>query len=171
MVERMITDIAKWATLACIFFIAFACSLFFFYSPYAISNDRRQDESQTKIFTQIWQIYNKTIVLSNSNNCPSIFYELIDRMLVTINLNNSTSNLLNSTLTNANKDFCSQTSNYEKLVEIGHFPAITYFGQSLQATTLTLFFTLFGVIGENNIPVSSMLFVLENKRSPVYFLR
>ena len=53
-----------------------------------------------------------------------------------------------------NNDFCQQTSNYATLTEIGHYPAIYYFGQSFQSTLLTTFFTLFAIIGENDIPVS-----------------
>jgi hypothetical protein len=46
---------------------------------------------------------------------------------------------------------CSRTENYDKIASVGSYPAIHYFGQSFGATILTTFFTLFGVIGEDNV--------------------
>jgi hypothetical protein len=89
-------------------------------------------------------------IIPNNAQCPDYFYELINQ---TISLVTSDGN--DQTSTDDNTDFCSQTSNYDVLTRVGPYPAIYYFGQSFfSSTVLTTFFTLFGVIGENGVPVS-----------------
>jgi hypothetical protein len=82
-------------------------------------------------------------------NCPDYFYEILNQTIVLITVDNNEND-------NDNVDptvFCQQSSNYGTYLIVGPYPAIYYFGQSIQATLLTTFFTLFGVIGDGT-PVS-----------------
>ncbi|CAF1047029.1 unnamed protein product [Rotaria sp. Silwood1] len=147
MLDRMIIDIAKWIGIIIIFFIAFNCSLYFIFSFFSAVLEQQN--------TLVKSLYNSSssisIIAKNSTTaiypqCPDYFYQLLNQ---TISLLNNTLDKNNNIDTN---DFCQQSSNYNKLTKIGHYPAIYYFGESFKSTLLTTFFTLFGVIGENGIP-------------------
>ncbi len=128
MVERMIIDISKWIVIILIFFIAFACSLFLIFSHFAIS---------LRQYKQLNNISNN----STTGYSPEILYNLKNEF-------NWNKNTLEP------PDTCKNARDYDKIEQVGAYPAIHYFGESFGATILTTFFTLVGVIVEDNIPVN-----------------
>jgi ABC-type glycerol-3-phosphate transport system permease component len=154
MLERMIIDISKWIVIILIFFIAFACSLFLIFSYFAVSLEQHKALTQPSN-TVNFQI--KPIIQnqnSTTNQCPDIFYDLIGQ---------STSYptykiVFNDSDDDINSACDKDSEDYEKIKNVGPYPAIHYFGQSFGATLLTTFFTLFGVIFEDNIPVNIIKF-------------
>jgi predicted PurR-regulated permease PerM len=129
MVERMIIDISKWIVIILIFFIAFACSLFLIFSHFAVSSQQHN-------------------VLNNLSNNSNIEYQDI-----LSNLTNETNwNMIINQMDD--NDTCANTKDYNKIKHIGYHPAIHYFGRSFGSTILTTFFTLFGVIADDNLPVN-----------------
>ena len=88
--------------------------------------------------------------IANNTKCPSYFYQLLNQTIPFI--------MDYGSYSNHNEDkhnICEQTSHYKLLKRIGPYPAIYYFGKSFQSTILTMFFTLFGVIGEDDVPVNN----------------
>lgn len=144
MLDRTMIDIAKWIVIILIFFLAFACSLFLIFSYFSVvlqqtnllsgSNSLVADSTST------------STTITNAK-CPDYFYVLLNE---TISIIPDTTDQTNT----STEDFCEQTSNYDVLTRVGPYPGIYYFGRSFEATLLTTFFTLFGVIGENGVPVS-----------------
>ena len=155
MLERMIIDISKWIVIILIFFIAFACSLFLIFSYFSVSlqlhNDlhllKNQNPSELQINTIIKNDY-----LLNNTKCPLIFYNLTDQKNSYF-LNYRGMILNNNDQNNNDNNTCSQVNNYNKIKKIGSYPAMYYFGRSFGSTILTTFFTLFGVIAEDDISV------------------
>lgn len=143
-------DIARWFFFILIFFIAFACSLFFIFSVFAVILQQENALMQPSTSTS-----NSPFTMTNSTNgnCPTYFYELLKESIPTMIGDDNRKDTTNI----ADLDFCQQTSNYDTLKKIGPYPAIYYFGQSFQSTLLTTFFTLFGVVADNNIPVGILL--------------
>ena len=147
MLERMMIDIARWFFFILIFFIAFACSLFFIFSSFSLLLQQQNTFIQPSGSTT----NSPTTTTNTSNgNCPAYFYQLLKQSIPTVVVNDIDKDNTN----NDNLDFCQQTSNYDTLKSIGPYPAIHYFGQSFQSTLLTTFYTLFGVVADNNIPVN-----------------
>lgn len=68
------------------------------------------------------------------------------------------------------EDFCVNTPHYDKISEVGPYPAISYFGDRFSATILTTFFTLFGVIAEDDVPVRSSSMKRTQQTNEVFHL-
>jgi hypothetical protein len=151
MLDRMIIDIVKWIFIIIIFFIAFGCSLFFIFSFFSVALQQQNALTQTSALgiNSSISIINKNSTVINNGNCPDYFYQLLNQTVPVIVDETNTDTAGNNSL-----DVCQQSSDYSTLEEIGHYPAIHYFGQSFGATLLTTFFTLFNVIGEIGMPVS-----------------
>ena len=153
MLERMIIDISKWLVIILIFFVAFACSLFLIFSYFAISVKQRHllaKPSPSFPAETTQSLYRNTSEVLNYGRCPDTFYAMTNRTIP------------DSTSENANKggsydttEFCAKMSQQDqlKIRRVGFSPAVYYFGRSFGATTLTTFFTLFGVIAEDKIAV------------------
>jgi hypothetical protein len=157
MLDRMMIDIAKWILIILIFFISFACSLFLIFSYFSVvvqqQNTLLQASSSISSSTSTSVMdYNSTT--TNNAKCPSYFYELLNQSIPLIAVSADDDNSDNS---DNNTDFCQQSSNYDTYQKVGPYPAIHYFGRSFEATIVTTFFTLFGVIGEGE-PVSMSTF-------------
>ena len=153
MLERMIIDILKWLVIMTIFFSGFACSLYFIFSHYSVSLQQRDLMTDTTSSFQSgqnrWRLSNDTWI--PNSRCPSNFDEFLNRTdlyFIDPERKNNFSN-------NIYDEFsCGDPSNYEKLKQIGSSPAIHYFGERIGSTVLTTFFTLFGVIADDDLPVS-----------------
>ncbi len=155
MLERMIIDISKWIVIILIFFIAFACSLFLIFSYFAVSLQQHNALHQPLNITEPQLILITKNNFSTINKCPTRFYELtanqpISYLMSKQNVSNNDDDDDNNT--------CKKNEDYSKIKKIGKHPAISYFGRSFGATILTTFFTLFGVIAEDNIPVNKTKF-------------
>jgi hypothetical protein len=153
MLERMIVDLSKWIGIIAVFFLAFACSLFIIYSPFARALDQHDSfVAATSLNTSLSTMnssFNSSTTTNVSDRCPEYFYQLWNQsqpVLVVPNDNKDANNTDNS---------CQQSSNYGTLTKIGSYPAVYYFGRSFESTLLTIFFTLFGVFGENGVAVSN----------------
>jgi len=162
----MMVDIARWIAMMIIFFIAFACSIFLIFSYFSVVLQQQNALSQSS------SVINSSILITNTNStiinngkCPDDFYKLLNQSIPLIINNNEDyySDYYDDYYfydydnNNDNGDTnysCQQTSNYDLVKEIGPYPAIYYFGQSFGSTILTTFFTLFGVIGTIDTPVS-----------------
>ena len=146
MLERLISDILKWLVIILIFFFAFACSLFLIFSYFAVSLQHHYavDETPTSPFFY----RNISTSVSSDARCPSKFFYLTNYSIVDLPTGPGSQISLND-----EENFCMKTQNYDKIREVGSHPAISYFGQSFGATILTTFFTLFGVIAEDDVPV------------------
>jgi len=152
MLDRMMIDIARWISLIVIFFIAFACSLYLIFSYFALVLQQQNaliQSSTSSINSSISIIHQNSTVLNNGN-CPDYFYQLLNETIPVIVDDNG----YDTTNNDNNLDACQRSPHYAKLQEVGHYPAIHYFGESFEATVLTTFFTLFNVIGELGMPVS-----------------
>jgi ABC-type glycerol-3-phosphate transport system permease component len=155
MLERMIIDISKWLIIILIFFIAFACSLFLIFSYFAISLNQRNTLMESSnidtISSQAFIIpFENSSMQSRNARCPNYFYELINETRIP-----ASTDAENNDDYDQHGSFCELSSQYDKVKNIGSFPAIHYFGKAFGSTILTIFFTLFGVIAEDNVPVSS----------------
>ena len=151
MVERMISDIVKWIIIILIFFIAFACSLFLLFSPFAVSLKHQREfnlSSNLRHPQLITPIIDSNSTSDRTARCPEIFYNLTDQSNW-----NSNKYLYTLEYDQTENDTCSASPELDKIRNIGPYPAVHYFGKSFVATILTTFFTLFGVIAEDNIPV------------------
>ena len=151
MVERMISDILKWLIIILIFFIAFACSLFLIFSHFAVSLEYHRVlniSSNVREPRLISPLIDSNSTSDRNPRCPLIFYNLTDQL--DWNRNKYRHIFQYDELDN---DTCSTSPELKKIRKIGPYPAVYYFGRSFTATTLTTFFTLFGVIAEDNIPV------------------
>jgi hypothetical protein len=153
MLSRMMVDISKWIVIIIIFFIAFACSLFLIFSYFAVVLE--QQNILIQLATAIESTTSTPIIqdnstISNNPQCPDYFYELLNQSVPIIIDNTDNSGDDNTDDNNT----CAQSSQYTTIKRVGPYPGIYYFGQSFGSTMLTTFFTLFGVIGENGVPVS-----------------
>ncbi|CAF1402153.1 unnamed protein product [Rotaria sp. Silwood1] len=149
MLERMIIDISKWIVIILIFFIAFACSLFLIFSYFAVALQQQESLRSTSNYTEpktstIMRLSDLSIE-TNPRCLP--YYRF---------LNQSMSNIIDRTESNnADKkttSSCQNSKSYDKIEKIGPYPAIHYFGATFGSTILTTFFTLFGVIAEDDLP-------------------
>ena len=152
MVERMISDISKWIVIILIFFIAFACSLFLIFSNFAVSLKYR-DLLNPSLNTRQPRI-TAPIIDDNSTNkrnkrCPEIFYNWTDAS--DWNQNKYRYIFGSDDIENGT---CPVSEDLSKIKKIGPHPAVFYFGESFSTTILTTFFTLFGVIAEDNTLVN-----------------
>lgn len=150
MLDHMIVKIAKWIVLIIIFFLAFGSALYFIFSFYAAIVEQHDSLTQSLSGNNpLTGTSGSSPILANNTNCPDYFYELLNQSYsLVIYPGNDDIN------TNDVNGFCKNTSTYDTVKKIGHFPAIYFFGRSFSATLLTSFFTLFGVFSENGIPVS-----------------
>lgn len=153
MLERMIIDISKWLVIILIFFVAFACSLFLIFSYFAISVKQRHllaKPSPSLAIETTQSMYRNTSEVLNYGRCPDAFYAMTNRTLP-----DSTSADANTAPADSTIEFCAKISQQDqlKIQRVGFSPAVYYFGRSFGATTLTTFFTLFGVIAEDKIAV------------------
>ncbi|CAF1211680.1 unnamed protein product [Adineta ricciae] len=151
MLERMIIDISKWIVIIVIFFVAFACSLYFIFSSFAVISQSYENatSSANKIesHSSIPLITNNTGSVANVNRCPPLFEDLMR--------NKTEPNRYIREILNYDDDLsnvCKKSEDYNKKIKVGGRPAIHYFGKTFGATVLTTFFTLFGVIAEDGIP-------------------
>jgi hypothetical protein len=152
MLDRMIIDIARWIFIIAIFFIAFGCSLFFIFSFFSVVLQQQNAliQSSTSSINSSISIINQSSTAINNGNCPDYFYQLLNQtipVIVDATEGDTTNN-------DNNQDAWERLPNYPTLKKVGHYPAIHYFGQSFGTTLLTIFFTLFNVIGELGVPVS-----------------
>ena len=145
MLERMMIDISKWIFLITIFFATFACSLFFIYSSFAVVAD--DHTILTGGSSSGSSSANSTVPIQ----CSDYFYQLLNQTQP-VSTDTSDGSAVGNSYTG--NDTCQQSSSYSTLVKIGPYPAVHYFGESFKSTLLTLFFTLFGVIGQNGMAVS-----------------
>lgn len=152
MVERMISDISKWLVIILIFFIAFACSLFLIFSHFAVALKYHDilnpslNIRQPRITTPI---IDDNSTSERNERCPAMFYNLTDASDWSQNKYryiSGSDDIENGT--------CSASENWSKIKKIGPHPAVFYFGKSFSTTILTTFFTLFGVIAEDNTLVN-----------------
>lgn len=159
MLDHMIVDIAKWVNIILIFFVAFSTALHFLFSFFSLALDqnnsiRSLNADNSSILISIISRNSTTITLSNSSQCPDYFYKIINQTILfssdTRSSNNNDSSIYAS-------DFCQQSSEFDSLKLLGHYPAIYYFGQSFPSTIRTAFFTLLGNIANNGAPVSIQL--------------
>ena len=144
-------DIVRWVFFILIFFLAFACSLFVIFSFFSAFLQQEHTFMQSSTSTLN---FSTTIINSSNGNCPDYFYQLLNQPIPTGQIDKSNNDNNNSNTNGNDLDSCQQSSNYDTLKTIGFYPAIHYFGQSFQSTLLTTFFSLFGVIAENGIPVN-----------------
>ena len=142
MLDRMIIDISKWIVIIVIFFIAFACSLYLIFSFFAVAV-KQQDA--LRLLKNGSEVANNTIITVRNMECPNTFYEWTQL--------NETDLAHNTIATVDGPRQCDKTEDFKKMKNVGSRPAIHYFGESFGATVLTIFFTLFGVIAEDGIPV------------------
>ena len=149
MLERLISDIAKWLVIILIFFFAFACSLFLIFSYFAVSLQYRQVADETPTLSSLFYRNLSTSVPSDAR-CPPKFFHLTNYSVVDVPTGSG--GLFSVT---EEENFCMRTEHYDKIKDVGPYPAVSYFGESFGATILTIFFTLFGVIAEDNVPVRS----------------
>ena len=153
MLERLIIDISKWIVIILIFFIAFACSLFLIFSYFAVSLQQRESLMEPPQYVNpqppLISTSSNLSTIARNSRCPAVFHELINATI----LEGLVSEETHWSKDRANASLCEQTSEYSRVKRIGPYPAIHYFGQSFGATVLTIFFTLFGVIAADNIPV------------------
>jgi hypothetical protein len=150
--NRTIIHIAKWIVMVLIYFISFACALFLIFSYFSVAlqqNNQLAQSSYTTNSSVSNTIIYYNLTISSTAKCPDYFYQLLNQ---TVSLPTDNGNAGSNA--NTSTDFCQQTSNYDTLVTVGPYPAIYYFGQSFQSTVLTMFFTLFGVIGAQGVPVN-----------------
>ena len=152
MLERMIVDISKWIVIIVIFFVAFACSLYFIFSPFAVISQSHESvtslANMSESYSSISLITNNTGFVADGNRCPNLFGDLMR--------NKTKPNRYIQELLSDDGDLsqvCKKSEDYEKKIKVGGRPAIHYFGKTFGATVLTTFFTLFGVIAEDGIPV------------------
>jgi ABC-type glycerol-3-phosphate transport system permease component len=152
MLERMMIDISKWLVIILIFFVAFACSLFLIFSYFAISAKQRHllaNPSPSLPADVTLSPYRNTSDGVNYGHCPDMFYTMTNRTIPDRSREQGNKN-------DENKDgFCAKIDHKDqlKVIRVGPSPAVYYFGRSFGATTLTTFFTLFGVIAEDKIAV------------------
>lgn len=160
MLERMIIDISKWIVIILIFFIAFACSLFLIFSHFAVSLQQKDILSQPSLIIDIPQ--NLMLKSDNITNkkCPLIFFNLTTELDYYRNYYVESFDDTNDTCKN---------EDCFKMKRIGSYPAIYYFGRTFGSTILTTFFTLFGVIFEDNIPVNRII-IYSTKKTTFFFL-
>ena len=153
MLERLIIDISKWIVIILIFFIAFACSLFLIFSYFAVALQQRESFMEPPSYVNqeppLLSASSNLSAVARNSRCSALFYELINETM----LDALVSVQAQTSKDGVNASFCEQTSQYNRIKRIGPYPAIHYFGQSFGATVLTIFFTLFGVIAADNIPV------------------
>ncbi|CAF2949966.1 unnamed protein product [Rotaria sp. Silwood2] len=150
MLERMIIDISKWIVIILIFFIAFACSLFLIFSNFAVALQQQEEilgkslndvEPKTSSITR----YSNLSIETSSRCLP--YYAFLNQSFPNITYLETLDNM------DQDKNFsCKKTRGYDKIQRIGRYPAIYYFGKSFGSTILTTFFTLFGVIAEDELP-------------------
>ena len=151
----MMIDISKWIVIILIFFIAFACSLFLIFSYFAVTLQQKQILMATSNNTasRINSLMRSSNLMAESHSQFEAYYSL---------LNQSIPNITQSEMPVSNHEdeqgFCEQTKNYDKIKQIGPHPAIYYFGEGFGSTILTIFFTLFGVIAEDELPVSMKVY-------------
>lgn len=148
MVERMISDISKWIVIILIFFIAFACSLFLLFSNFAISlkyHEILNPSLNTRQIRITEPIIDDNSTSQRNERCPMIFYNLTDSF--DWNENKYQYITASDDLENGT---CPASEHWDKIKKIGHYPAVFYFGKSFSTTILTTFFTLFGVIAEDD---------------------
>jgi uncharacterized protein YpmB len=151
MLDRMIIDISKWIVIILIFFIAFACSLFLIFSYFAVALEQHNDLHRSLNITEPQLILVTQNNISTINKCPEKFYELTANQSISYFI--AKQNIANDDDDDENNT-CKKTEDYDKIKKVGSHPAIHYFGRSFVSTILTTFFTLFGVIFEDNIPVN-----------------
>ncbi len=145
----MIIDISKWIVIIVIFFIAFACSLYLIFSFFAVAV-KQQDA--LKLLKNGPDVTNNTMIKVRNMECPNMFYEWTQ-------LNES--DLAENTIATVYEHVqCDKADDFKKMKSVGTRPAIHYFGESFGATVLTTFFTLFGVIAEDGIPVRMTNFLI-----------
>ena len=162
MLERLITDIAKWLVIILIFFFAFACSLFLIFAHFAVSLQNQHAADETPTLSSFFYRNLSTSVPSDAR-CPAKFFHLTNYSVV--DLPTGSGSLLGGT---EEENFCMNTPEYGKIKDVGSHPAVHYFAESFGATILTTFFTLFGVIAEDNVPVRSSR--LASRRDVVFRL-
>jgi len=148
MLERMIIDISKWIVIILIFFIAFACSLFLIFSPFAVALKQHDALNRPSNMTE-FQIIPRNLAI---DRCPDHFKKLVETTSILYQIDYKEIIYNNKDESNT----CKKTNDddYDKIQTIGPHPAIYYFGRSFVSTILTTFFTLFGVIAEDKIPVN-----------------
>lgn len=165
MLERMIIDISKWIIIILIFFVAFACSLYLIFSNFAVSSEQYSTihgVSKTGI-PQILTLTSHENLTTEINERCTAYYTLMNKskpyitdMHYTIKTDSD------------DTDSCSKTKHYDKIEKIGPIPAIHYFGKNFGATILTTFFSLFGVIAEDDIPVITKKFFCRSNNIYVF---
>lgn len=152
MLERMIIDISKWIAIITIFFVAFACTLFFIYGSFASVLEGHVALTGGSPSSSVPSL-NSTANITASKQCSDYFFQLLNQTRPIITDTVVATSADNS---NASSDACQQSPNYGSLVKVGPYPGVYYFGRSFRVTLLTIFFTLFGVIGQNGVPVSDL---------------
>lgn len=150
MLERLIIDILKWIVIILIFFIAFACSLYLIFANFSASSEFKTIlngvSTPTNDIPKDNIMYNENLT-TISRRCPPIFYNFSSRAEDYSNYYTQSRHQINN-FCEKNDDTCL------KIQRIGPSPAIHYFGKSVGATIATTFFTLFGVIADDDIPVN-----------------
>ncbi|CAF4303111.1 unnamed protein product [Rotaria sp. Silwood2] len=89
--------------------------------------------------------YSNLPIEANSRCSP--YYTLLKQSIPNITYLETLDNI-----DQAKNFFCKKIKGYEKIERIGRYPAIYYFGKSFGSTILTTFFTLFGIIAEDELP-------------------
>ena len=146
-------DISKWLVIILIFFVAFACSLFLIFSYFAVSVQHRHllaKSSATVPTDPSTSIFGNASTQVSFGRCPSAFFALTNR-----SFSDSSAGEAGNNGANAGVGFCAKIGKDDqlKIKRVGTSPGVYYFGRSFGATTLTTFFTLFGVIAEDRIAV------------------
>ncbi|CAF4122877.1 unnamed protein product, partial [Rotaria magnacalcarata] len=149
MLERMIIDISKWIVIILIFFVAFACSLFLIFSPFAVAlkqHDILHTSSNTAASQIVSMMRYETVTMSTSVRCMP-YYKLINQSFPNVTASDApdAANL-------DENNSCKKSKQYDKIESVGPHPAIHYFGEKFGSTILTTFFTLFGDMAEDDIP-------------------
>ncbi|UJR22097.1 hypothetical protein I4U23_025163 [Adineta vaga] len=150
MLERMIIDISKWIVIILIFFVAFACSLYFIFSPFAILFQGQHNSTSTldKLDrSTIYLFQDDYTNISNTGRCPLSFDKMMGYTNETIRYSG-----YGEPDDSDDNNTCKKSSDYDKIKSVGSRPAIHYFGERFGSTILTTFFTLFGVIAEDGKP-------------------
>ncbi|CAF1031114.1 unnamed protein product [Rotaria sordida] len=149
MLERMIIDISKWIVIILIFFIAFACSLFLIFSHFAMAFQQQESLYKLSNYTEPkipYMMKFNNLTVEKSFRCLP-YYELLNQTIPNITSSDQSRNGNNDT-----DESCTCSDGCDKIKRIGAYPAIYYFGDRFGSTLLTTFFTLFGVIAEDDLP-------------------
>ncbi|CAF1399284.1 unnamed protein product, partial [Didymodactylos carnosus] len=142
MLERMMADISKFIIIFAVFFIAFSFSLYLLFSYFYVTQQQQQNILNNINNSEVGQVLEN----NSTAQCPTLFFTISNETLMNSNTDTDTEDV------NIDNSTCSQDENWDILEQVGPYPALYYFGKSIDASLLTTFFTLFGVIGENNVP-------------------